>query len=170
MSTAIAPALSRNQIERLTDNIRKQFNCNDCYFDIVSFVEVVLPAIDPTFNYEYVSSDELTPGMYAYYDPSSNTMKILSSVYERACDDIGRDRFTIAHEVGHYFLHQEGYSFARTNSEIPTYCNPEWQANTFASTLLIPKRQTKTMSIEEIRDKCKVSYQAAEIAYTRNWQ
>lgn len=170
MSTAIAPALSRNKIENFTDNIRKQFNCSDCYFDIVSFVEMVIPAMDPTFNYEYVSADELVPGMYAYYDPNSNTMKILSSVYERACKDIGRDRFTIAHEVGHYFLHQEGYSFARTNFEIPAYCNPEWQANTFASALLIPKHQTKTMTIDEIKDKCKVSYQAAKIAYECNLQ
>lgn len=170
MSTAIAPALSRRKIELLANNIRQRFNCNDCYFDIVSFVEIVIPAIDETFNYEYASSNELSPGMYAYYDPTNNTMKILSSVYDRACEDIGRDRFTIAHEVGHYFLHQDGYSFARINQLIPKYCDPEWQANTFASALLIPRAQTKFMSIEEIKDKCKVSYQAAEIAYNRNWQ
>lgn len=170
MSTAIAPALSRATIERLTNNIRTRINCNECYFDIIPFVEIVIPAIDSTFNYEYVSSNELSPGMYAYYDPKENTMKILSSVYDRACCDIGRDRFTIAHEAGHYFLHQNGYSFARTNQEVPKYCDPEWQANTFASALLIPRTLTKNLSVEEIKNRCKVSYQAAEIAYNRNWQ
>ena len=66
MSTAIAPALSRATIERLTNNIRTRINCNECYFDIIPFVEIVIPAIDSTFNYEYVSSSELSPGMYAY--------------------------------------------------------------------------------------------------------
>lgn len=170
MSTPIAPPLSRMKIENFANNIRKRFNCNDCYLDIVSFVELVIPRIDKTFIYDYVSSGELSPGMYAYYDPSENTMKILSSVYDGACNDNGRDRFTVAHEVGHYFLHQDGYLFARTTQEVPAYRNPEWQANTFASALLIPRAQTKFMSIEEIKDKCKVSYQAAEIAYNRNWQ
>lgn len=53
---------------------------------------------------------------------------------------------------------------------MPAYRNPEWQANTFASALLIPKNQTKFMSIEQISNKCKVSHQAAEIAHKRNWQ
>ncbi len=170
MPTQIAPALSRVAIEQLTDNIRTKFNCTNYYFDIISFLEMVIPSIDGSFNYDYVESNELPDKTYAYYDSSKNQIKILSTVYERACNDNGRDRFTIAHEVGHYFLHREGCMFARTELEVPAYRSPEWQANTFASALLIPKNLTKYLSIEQIANKCKVSHQAAEIAYKRNWQ
>ena len=80
------------------------------------------------------------------------------------------DTFTIAHEIGHYFLHRNGFSFARTERQVPAYSDPEWQANTFASFLLMPRAQTSFMSIEDIEYKCGVSHQAAEIAYKRNWQ
>lgn len=164
MSALVTPPLSRKEIKKLANNLRKQLKCNDCYLDIVSIVELVIPIIDNDFIYDYVSSEELSPGMYAYYDPTENTMKILSSVYEGACNDNGRDRFTVAHEVAHYILHQTGYSFARSTQKIPAYCDPEWQANVFASELLMPSNQIINMSINEIVNKCKVSYQAAEIA------
>lgn len=170
MPTQIAPALSRVAIEQLANDIRTKFNCSGCYFDIVSFVEMVIPSIDDSFNYDYVEANELPNRTYAYYDSNANQIKVLTSVYEGACNDNGRDRFTIAHEVGHYFLHREGCLFARVELDVPAYRNPEWQANTFASALLIPKNQTKFMSIEQISNKCKVSHQAAEIAYKRNWQ
>ena len=170
MPTQIAPALSRVKIENLANDIRTKFNCSGYYFDIIKFVEIVIPSIDGTFNYDYVEADELPKNTYAYYDSANNLMKIHSSVYERACANIGRDRFTIAHEVGHYFLHREGCLFARTEFAVPKYRDPEWQANTFASALLIPKTLTRCLSVEEIANKCKVSNQAAKIAYKCNWQ
>ena len=170
MSYPIAPALSRTDIEKMTQIIRKRTNCTSCYLEIVSFIEFVIPKIDPEFDYEYVDDHMLPSGMYAYYDPYENKMTIRNSVYEGACDNNGRDRFTLAHETGHYFLHRNGLSFARSEYEVPKYCDPEWQANVFASALLIPKSVTFSMGAEEIRDTCKVSYQAAEIASRRNRQ
>lgn len=168
MSSPIAPPLSKNKIELLTLEIRNKFRITGCYFDIIRFMELVIPSFDNTFNYEYV--DELPENAYAYYDPTNNIIKVLKNVYEKACNGVGRDRFTIAHEIGHYFIHRNGFSFARTNGSVPLYRDPEWQANTFASFLLVPKSQTMFMNIEEIANKCKVSHQAAEIAYKRNWQ
>lgn len=170
MPTQIAPALSRAKIEQFAYEIRNTFNCTGCYFDIISFVEFVIPSIDSTFNYIYADPRDLPDNTYAYYDLENNQMTISTSVYEGAYNDNGRDRFTIAHETGHYFLHKNGCLFARTEIEVPAYRNPEWQANTFASALLIPREQTKYMSVSEIVQKCKVSYQAAEIAFKRNWQ
>lgn len=168
MSSPIAPALSKDKIERFTLEIRQKFKITGCYFDIIKFMEIVIPAVDPSFNFEYVN--ELPENAYAYYDPSENVIRVLSSVYENACNNVGRDRFTIAHEVGHYFLHRDGFSFARTDGNVPAYRDPEWQANTFASFLLIPRAQTVFMDKEEIASRCMVSNQAAEIAYKRNRQ
>lgn len=170
MTTPIAHPLSKQAIETYAEYIRKQTQCTSCYMDIVGFIEFVIPKLDPTFDYEYVEDEMLPAGVYAYYDPGENKLYVLNSVYVRASEGVGRDRFTLAHEVGHYLLHYDGLAYARSTTEIPAYCNPEWQANTFASAFLIPKSLTMSMSVEEIVDTCKVSYQAATIAFNRNQQ
>lgn len=63
-----------------------------------------------------------------------------SSVIYLPCDSSpSRDRFTIAHELGHYFLHREenqSKSFTRRGSD-----KKEWQANWFAAELLMPEKE-----------------------------
>ena len=170
MSITIAKPLSSRKIEQYAMNIRSLSNCTDCYFDIISLIEKTIPKIDETFNFEYVDSQELEPNTYAYYDPAENTIRVAEDVYVRASNDVGRDRFTLAHEVGHYMLHRNGITFSRATAKTPIYCDPEWQANTFASALLIPRCSTGSMTIEQIQEECKVSHQAAEIAFQRNSQ
>lgn len=101
---------------------------------------------------------------YAYYDPVNNLMMIDEEVYLRACNGVARDRFTIAHEIGHYFLVDKVMYTRKSDEKIPAYCDPEWQANAFASELLIPSRKILHMPVSSIVRECKVSYQAAEIA------
>lgn len=64
-------------------------------------------------------------------------------VYEGGCDDDYFSRFTLAHELGHYFLHStQPMPLARANST-PThkaYEDTEWQANVFAGELLVDSR------------------------------
>lgn len=54
-----------------------------------------------------------------------------------------RDRFTIAHELGHYFLHSR-------QGEIPIRANrrgsepTEWEANWFAAALLMPAEEFRS--------------------------
>jgi len=56
-----------------------------------------------------------------------------------------RDRFTIAHELGHYFLHSK-------QGEIPIRASRkgsgrlEWEANWFAAALLMPKKEFNEVS------------------------
>ena len=53
-----------------------------------------------------------------------------------------RDRFTIAHELGHYFLHSKQGSTqiaaARLDSD-----RPEWEANWFAAAFLMPESKVR---------------------------
>lgn len=168
MTRAVAPALSKDEIEELAKMVRKKFNINSYCFDVIRFLEFVLPLYDMSFDYEYV--DNLPNNLYAYYNPIENRITVLNSVYENALNKVGRDRFTIAHEIGHYFLHRQGYKFARTTYELPAYLDPEWQANTFASFLLIPREKTYFLNVNEIMELCAVSKSAAKIAYKRNFQ
>ena len=91
-----------------------------------------------------------------------------------------RQRFSIAHELAHYFLHYKGTSYF-ANRSIHGYSSiTEAEANTFAAELLMPcalikkefdkfilihsgKPITRDMIINNIKNKFLVSYEAAEI-------
>jgi toxin-antitoxin system, toxin component family protein len=83
--------------------------------------------------------------------PSENRIRIREDVYERACNGYGRDRLTMAHELGHLLLHRvEMITLAREDGDIPPYKDPEWQANAFVGELLAPYEYIKDMSIIDI--------------------
>lgn len=65
-----------------------------------------------------------------------------------------RDRFTIAHELGHYFLH---FLYQRSITPNNPRClkarragtgTVEWQANCFAAAFLMPERQFRSVHSE----------------------
>lgn len=165
MPTTVARPRSRAQIQESVRFIKRQLHFTGLNFPIVEFIENVLPQIDKDFQYEYCDKNDLPPNVYAYYSPVENLMKIREDVYIGASKDNPRDRFTLAHEVGHYFLHNEVILTRKSRSQILAYENPEWQANVFAGELLIPSMQIVDMSISEIMKECVVSYSAAEIAH-----
>lgn len=137
---------------------------DDLNFPVCDFVERDLASLDSTFTYDYVETSELPKNTYAYYDPINNIMKIDEKVYLGACMGNPRDRFTIAHEIGHYFTTNE-IMYARSESaSLPAYMNPEWQANVFAAELLMPSDKIQNMSENEIAERCNVSITAASIA------
>ena len=98
-----------------------------------------------------------------------NTIKIREDVYERAYAGYGRDRLTIAHEIGHLILHKpENISLTRAdNVAIPAYLNPEWQANAFAGELLAPYDVIQGKSLMEISNTFGVTVDAAKIQRDR---
>lgn len=164
MEIAAVP-LSRKKIRELAKLVRKMSGYDKrTYFPIVEFIEFVLGDPDnPDFNYEIVEPLEMED-MYGNTNTETNVMKIRRDVYERAVMGIPRDRFTLCHELGHYFLHQpQLMSYPR--GEIPRYMQPEWQANTFAGELMAPYELVKDMPVEEIMKSCGMSRQAANIQY-----
>ena len=97
--------------------------------------------------YEYMSSE--TMGIdHGRSFPDEGRIQIREDVYVRACEGRGRDRLTIAHEIGHVLLHG-GLSLRRSAANpnsIKTYENSEWQADAFAGELL--------MSLRWVRARC----------------
>lgn len=165
MSQIVVKGLSRKKIQCIADDIHAQLGIHNRAFPIVRLIEwLSAPNAtgEPEMNLEIVEDSEL-PDRYAEYRLRTNTLVVRSSVYEGACIDNGRDRFTLAHELGHYLLHRN-QSYSRSNTEYRAYEDPEWQANTFASMLLIPRNEIRGMSVEEIMRRYKVSRQAALIA------
>ncbi|MFC4403340.1 ImmA/IrrE family metallo-endopeptidase [Gracilibacillus xinjiangensis] len=166
MSEFIAEPTSRKNIRNLTRLIRDQFELSDeRYFPVIPFLEFGLSQIDSDFSLEIAPKNEM-PNDYALTFPETNKIKIRQDVYDRAIDGVPRDRFTIAHEIGHYIMHRPGFfALARNHNKekIPSYKDPEWQANTFAGEILAPLNIIKGLTKEEVSRQCGVSLKVAEI-------
>jgi hypothetical protein len=166
MSVYTATPYSRKKIRELTNLIRSIFGLVETkFFPIVQLLEVGLPQIFEDFNLEIVSNNEL-PNQYGVTYPAEHLIRLREDVYERAISGVPRDRFTIAHEIGHFIMHRPAYiALARNEGveDIPAYKNPEWQANTFAAELLAPPHIIKGLSAAEVALMCGVSKDVASI-------
>ena len=165
MTKCIAEPLSRKDIRIMAHKIRIiEGNINECYFDIVHFLDVTLPRIDDNFSLVIKTKSELGE-CHGLTFPDRNEIQIREDVYERAMDGSGRDRLTMAHELFHLLQHEKtNISFARVepNSRIAAFRDPEWQADAFGGELLIPHYLVKGMSAEMVAEKCGVSISAAK--------
>jgi len=78
------------------------------------------------------------------------------------------DKFTIAHELGHYILHSNFGDKKIVVNRSSASGRLEWEANWFAAALLMPKKQfledcKAGMSEIELADKYRVSLQAIQV-------
>ena len=168
MSEYMVEGKSREELRDLAGAFREMFGLRETlYFPIVEILDILGVVFDD-FNYEIVEDDILPINIHADTDIRTGTVRIKQSVYDGACSGEGRDRMTIAHEIGHYFmLCRRGFHLERnfTNKKVPPFCDPEWQAKCFAGELLVPAHLVWGMSTDEIAKKCGVSYDAALIQY-----
>lgn len=160
----IVKSRSMKDIRKIVNIIKKHCGFYDCLqFPIMFFWEQIIPKIFPDYRFLYVEDDELE-GVEAYTDHNSKIVKVKISVYLKALNGSSRDLFTIAHEIGHLFLHDgEAMIFARTSERFPAYKNAEWQANYFAAEMLMGSHLIIDMSINEISNACNVCEKSAKI-------
>lgn len=98
-----------------------------------------------------------------------------AKIYVAENDGIRRQRFSIAHEIGHYVLHYKGNIFAekegekhisyRDNLSSLGFSIKEVEANFFAANLLMPQDKIEELyeqrfSLDEMADFFRVSYKA----------
>lgn len=101
------------------------------------------------------------------------------TIYLSPFTSLLRDRFTIAHELGHLFLHLKEsqridpsasmYATRYVNKEDEEAMRAEWEANWFAAALLMPANKFSEVykktggDITETADFFKVSFDAASV-------
>lgn len=76
---------------------------------------------------------------------SSNDEK---SIYYNRADIAQRQRFTIAHEIGHIVLHHmrdesKPFDMVDYRGRNKTFDSKEWEANLFAANILMPREKTE---------------------------
>ena len=156
---------SRQAIWDFVRNLRRTLGLEyEFYFNIVNFVEKVMPVMFPDFIFEVCTTEEMG-NMHGETIPSEHKIRIREDVYNNACMDIGRDRLTMAHEAGHYFMHDEKsiiFPKSAGSGKIPTFCDPEWQTNVFAGELLAPSYLIDGLPAYIVQKRCSVSFPCAD--------
>lgn len=164
---------TKSQIRQYARYVRRQFNAQGPYIDIVKIVEELFPKFIRGYNFRIVNDDDEDvdmKGILAYTESKNGeiTMYVQEKIYDEALMDKGPARFTLAHEGGHVLMHcdenvilRRVESFGELHTPIENEKNPEWQADQFAAELLAPLALTKGLPVYEIMDKFKVSYMCA---------
>lgn len=163
----VAKGKSRKDIREIAMLVRKIQNAEkDLYFPILDFMEKTLPTIIPSFSLRIGKKEEMGECQGLTF-PDRNEIVIREDVYEKAYNGDGRARLTLAHELYHFLEHSKGtVALARTSTqEVPAYMDPEWQADAFGGELLVSYNLAQTLSVEDIVEKCGVSYAAAKTQY-----
>lgn len=165
MSEYIVESKSRKDLRNLARILRKNLGLeNRLWVPVVELLDVLSEVLEG-FSYEIVLDNALPPGTHAETDIRTGHITIKENVYERACNGEGRDRMTIAHELGHFFmLCFCGFKLQRNfaQQKVKNFNDPEWQAKCFAGEFLVPYHLTGNMTAAEIASACGVSYDAAD--------
>lgn len=136
----VVPPLSWNAVGMMTDNLRTQFSvAAEPKFPVMEFLEKVLDQRMGLVRLELGTKADLGP-FEGLTDKDGAFIVLREDVYEDAWRDDGRARFTVAHELGHFFLHTQ-IPMARASLErkVAPFRLSEPQANQFASELLMPR-------------------------------
>ena len=160
----VVPARSKDNIAANASLMRKFLELEDVpYFPVVDVYEV-LDLMYEGASFEVREMHEMGDDHGRTY-PDRNLIYIREDVYERANDGAPRDRFTMCHELGHLMMHR-GVALSRIDPRQPPkiFRNSEWQADTFASFLLMPRKLLQNYSsVMSVAAAFGVSFEAATV-------
>ncbi len=148
--------LSRNQIYELAEKFAEATSYTPGKTDIIEYVENQLHG-----KIEYTDTPKDSAGGSITVDSRENFTIFLSKATSHK-----RDVFTIAHELGHYFLHSRLGEFQIKANRSEDIDEAEREANSFAAAFLMPEEKLrkayaeKNGNISVLADDFKVSLSA----------
>lgn len=166
---------STREIATMASSVRTVLGIGDFeQVDVVKVVECTLARLFEKDGYIGIITrpDEEMCGAYAklVVRKDCSYIEVAESVYLGASEGNARDRFTLAHELGHFCLdHYVGFARNGKDEDHRPFEDSEWQANCFAGEFLAPSSAIaqEDMSIDEIVDRYNVSAHAASIQIER---
>lgn len=162
-------ATSWDRLEKEAMYYRNRFGFLDYKLDIISLYDALQ---EEESCYEVMEDDDpiFPPNVRAFYSVDSDIIYIKSSIYDQACDDVPTERFTLAHELGHYILHGKNYISYSNKCNNKPYEDPEAQANYFAGCVLAPWQMiidSNCKTVEDIQKLFCVSKQCATYRFEK---
>ena len=157
----VVPPLSTDKIAAEAEAVRAFLGLSDRHYFPVMKVYELLNELVPGSDFQVLEAHEMGSDHGRTYSDTGMIL-IRNDVYARANAGAGRDRFTMCHELGHLILHRN-LALSRIDPARPpkVYCNSEWQADKFASFLLMPRSLVGQTSIKEAQGLFGVTFDAA---------
>jgi Zn-dependent peptidase ImmA (M78 family) len=162
------PPLSTPVIRDFADKIRSAFvEDTQVEFPIMDVLEFRMSALVDGFHID-VRDEEAMGDEEGRVVAGVNVIELREDVYEGAWNGNGRDRFTACHELAHFLMHRT-VTMARVRADSDKiYCDAEWQADTFAGTLLMsPRHLLQFKNAEKAATACRMSVPAAQVMWTK---
>jgi transcriptional regulator with XRE-family HTH domain len=164
----VVPAMSTNALRDFAEQVRSVF-VNDAAieFPIMDVIEFRMHLIFDGFYIDVRDKQSMGEDEGRVIGGTSG-LALREDVYEAAWTDDGRARFTACHELGHFLMHRT-ITMARTRDDSDKiFCDAEWQADTFAGTLLMSPRHLGLFSdSDDAADKCKMTRAAATVMWSK---
>lgn len=165
-------ARKKKDLRKLAESWWTRLDPSRDQFPIVHVVDVLLSRhFGDRYTFAVLDYDQMQDS-HGLTDPDQLVMLIRRDVYDGANQGQGRDRFTLAHELGHLLLHRGGRYLERADPQSlrtpshPKYEDSEWQANAFASELLMPVAMVRTCATPaDLAVRAGVSLAAAEVRF-----
>lgn len=164
----VVPPMSTQAIRSFADQVRTAFvDDEQIEFPIMDVLEFRMGLIFDDFyldvrDEEHMGEDE------GRVIANQNAIALRVDVYEGAWFGNGRDRFTACHEFAHYLMHRT-VTMPRTRSDADKiFCDAEWQADTFAGTLLMsPRHLHRFHDADDAAGHCKMTPAAARVMWNK---
>ncbi len=154
-------------IEKAADTLRRRLNVSDVNCpDLVCLLENQVNKIIPNFTLKRVFDEELPEDVEADANTDNGELRISERIWQQLKNGCVRARFTVAHELGHFFLNHKGKlrRDKQKRRQDPATIVQENEANIFASYFLSPTLLAKECkSAQELSNRFQISNQAAEI-------
>lgn len=172
----LTKSVNRKQLRELSIILRKLFGLDEnCKIPVIEMLDR-LPYVFKGSYYSVVEDRELPKNVPAACRQISETafeIRIKNSVYIGAYErDVGGYRAHILHEICHVFLYTLGFkpilqrSFR--NGELAPYKSAEWQAKALCGETMMPFKETKHLTTEQIMKIYGVSRAQAEYRKSYN--
>lgn len=160
------PPMKTVEIRNFAEQVRSAFvPDNTVEVPIMDILEFRLGSIFEDFFVDPRSAEEMGEDEGRVV-PGSNSIQLREDVYVGAWRGHTRHRFTACHELAHFLMHRE-VRFARVASD-QIFCDSEWQADTFAGTLMMsPRHLGQFKGPEHAADLCKMSPAAAWVMWQK---
>jgi Zn-dependent peptidase ImmA (M78 family)/transcriptional regulator with XRE-family HTH domain len=164
----IVPALSTDTIRDFAEKVRSAFvEDEQVDFPIMDVIEFRLGMVFDKFFLDVRDKESMGEDEGRVIG-GTNGLALREDVYEGAWLGHGRDRFTACHELAHFLMHRT-VTMARTREDTDKiFCDSEWQADTFAGTLLMsPRHLTRFQDVDHAAGLCKMTGAAARVMWTK---